>query len=137
MADLPGRSSLVYVSAAGSTYTQVYGVKELDFGISREADETTDHDSAGWKTSTPGLGSLSLSISGNYDEADSGQDIMRTSIIAGSVIYFKFRPAVGTSYKEAVAQGVITGFKITPGNSGVIPFSAEVQLTGALTWTAQ
>jgi len=78
-----------------------------------------------------------MSISGNYDESDPGQDIIRTAAFARTLIYFRFRPATGTGSKEYIAQGVVESFKCSSPNSGVIQFSLEVRLSGSFTIQAQ
>jgi hypothetical protein len=137
MAELPARNSKIYASAAGSTYTEVTGVKDTGFDGSGSAEETTDHDSGLFKEYIPGRGDAKISYSGNYNEVDPGQAIVRTAYFARSTCYFKFRGAVGSGYKEVYALGIVNSFKITAPNEGVIPLSFDVQLSGTPTDSAQ
>lgn len=137
MADLPGRNSIVAVSVAGSSYTAVGGVKEIDWSMSGETIDVTDHDSGAYKEFEADRQSATLSISGNYDETDPGQDIVKTSAFGRTKIYFRFRPSTAGGAKEYIAQGIVTSFKCSGPNTGIVPFSAEVQLSGSFTIQAQ
>jgi predicted secreted protein len=137
MAELPARNSKLYASAAGSTYTEVTGVKDAGVDGSRDAEDVTDHDSGVFKEYIAGRASSKIAYSGNYNEADPGQAIVRTAYYTGSTCYFKFRAAVGTGIKETYCNGIVTSFKVSAGNEGVIPLTFDVQLTGTPTDSAQ
>jgi predicted secreted protein len=137
MAELPARNAKLYASAAGSTYTEVKGVKSTGFDGSGESEDVTDHDSGLFKEYIAGRGDSKIPYSGNYDETDPGQAIIRTAFFARSTCYLKFRPAVATGSKEIYCNGIIISFKIDAPNEGVIPLSFDVQLTGTPTDSAQ
>lgn len=138
MADLPSRDSKVAVSAAGSTYTDVGGVKEIgDWSISGSTIDVSDHDSGLFQEFLAGRGSLSFSLSGNYDEADAGQEILYTAAAARTKIYFRFRPKTASGSYEYIAQGIVTGFKSSGPDDAAVPFAVDVQLSGSPTRQAQ
>jgi len=137
MADLTATDSKLAISAAGSTYTDIAGIKELSINGSVDKYDKTDHDSGSSKESGPGRSEHTISCSGNYDEADAGQGLLRTAYFGKTVYYFRARPATATGAYGAVAQGFVTSYKVTMGNDGYVQFSADIQLTGSLTWAAQ
>lgn len=137
MAELPARNAKLYASAAGVTYTEVTGVKDTGFDGSGSAEDVTDHDSGLFKEFIAGRGEAKITYSGNYNEADSGQGIVRTAYLGRTTCYFKFRPAVATGAKEIYCNGIVTSFKISAPNDGVIPLTFDVQLTGTPSDTAQ
>jgi hypothetical protein len=138
MADLPTRDSKVAVSAAGTTYTSVGGVKDIgDWSIQPGKGEVTDKDSGGFKEYLGGDVDMSFSINGNYNEDDAGQGILITAALARTLLYFRFRPSEATGKYEFIARGIV-GFKVgSPGNDGACPFSCDVQLSGTPTHQLQ
>lgn len=137
MADLPARDAMAAISAAGSTYTSIGGVKDCSLSGSVDKEDKTDHDSGTNKESAPGRSEFTMSISGNYDNADSGQALVRTAFFGKTIYYWRFRPSTATGAYEGFAQGYVTSYQAQAGNDGFVQFTAEVQLTGAITWQAQ
>jgi len=139
MADLHGRVSKFAVSTNGSSYTDVGGVQDVSWPKSRDVAEVTDKDSGGNKQYLSGHADSTISVNGNYDEADAGLDIVSASYLAGSTIYFRLRPGGNASGvgKEEIAQGIITSYEISSPNQDKISYSFEVQVTGGVTRQTQ
>ena len=140
MGDVKGFDGKLAVSAAGSVYTDVGGVTECSIGTATGKIDVSDWDSAGWKENLVGLSELTLSFTHNYDEADAGQDILRTAANAGTQLYFRFRPA-GTgsgSLDEIIALYLIDSYDAPSSpNEGAVTGSASCSSTGAPTFQQQ
>jgi len=138
MTDVKGRSGVLQVSVAGSSYTAVGGVKDVSMSFSGATIEVTDFDSAGWQQFLSGNRTMTLSATMNYDEADAGQDIIWTSNHASTTIYYRWRPGGSTStLMQWVSQGIITSLEETQAQDGAAELSMDIQLTGTPTMSAQ
>jgi predicted secreted protein len=139
MADVLGRTAKLAVSAVGVTYTPVGGVKDVSNPHSRGTIEVTDNDSAGWKESLNGIGSFTVSVTMNYNEADAGQVIIYTANEAPAALYFRYRPKgddVGVS-KEFIFKANITSVEAGSAVDGAAELTLEAEGTGALTHQVQ
>lgn len=139
MADVAGRDYVLEVSTNGSSYTEVGGLKSASDSFSHNMIDTTDNDSAGWSSSMSGTSTLTASFTLNYDELDSGQDMIRTSNEGKTSLYYRLSPAGRTAgNREIKGQAYITSFEDPSASfDGVEEISMEIQFTGALTIQAQ
>ena len=139
MADVTARIGKVAVSTDNVTYTDLGGVKDYDFSrTDGETIDVTDFDSGGWKEHLVGLAGGSVSFTMNYDEADAGQDILRTSNSARTQIYYRIRPMGDNSGDaEYIWQGTITSLTISGSVDSAVEMSADVEFTGTATEQAQ
>lgn len=135
MADVTARIGKIAVSADDVTYTDLGGL--TDYDLTRTDGETidvTDFDSNGWKEHLVGLAGGSASFTLNWDEADAGQDIVRTANSARTQIYYRIRPAGDASGAvEYIWQGTITSFGISGAVDGKVELSFDVEFTGEAT----
>jgi predicted secreted protein len=140
MADNAGFNGKLAVSAAGGAYTDVGGVTEAAISNARGKIDVTDWDSGGWKENLAGFGELTLTFTHNYDEADAGQDIIRTAANAGTQLYFRFR-AVGDSSgvgDEIIAKYLMDSYDAPNNpNEGAVTASASCSSTGTPTFQQQ
>jgi len=139
MGDVRGFDGKLAVSAAGSVYTDVGGVTEVGFSHARGKIDVSDWDSSGWKENLVGFGEITLSFTHNYDEADAGQDIIRTAANAGSQLYFRYRPGGdGSGTKdEMIGKYMLDSYEDSSPNEGAVTSSGSASSTGAPTFQAQ
>ena len=138
MSDVKGFDGKLAVSAAGSVYTDVGGVTECSLSTAHGKIDVTDWDSAGWKENLVGLSELTLSFTHNYDEADTGQDIIRTANESPAQLYFRYRPmGDGSTQREVIAKYNIDSYEDSSPNEGAVTSSASCSSTGAPTFQNQ
>lgn len=135
MAAIASRNSTIRVSTDGITYTALGKVSDYDVSHDGETIEITNNDSSGYKEFLGGLSSATISVSFFYDEADAGQDIVRTSNEGRTTIYYEIRPGgAGVGNREIIWQGIITSMSDPSGStSGAAECSIDVQCTGSPT----
>ena len=107
---------------------------EMEVSISASLDtiETTDKDSAGWKTFISGDKSWTASGSANLDwSASENASEAFANFVAGTAVAID----VGSSgdSKFYSGSGLLTSFSLEGPRNGLATFSFEVQGTGALT----
>lgn len=83
-----GFSSTVEVSTDDSTYNEVGGAYDVTFDPSRNALDATDFSDTDMAR-VMGLGDVSVSISANYDDSDTGQSALDTALDNGSDIWVR------------------------------------------------
>lgn len=137
MAHTKSRLGKLAVSAAGSAYTDVGGVISIDYDEGTEAIDTTDFDSGGNKEAVSGENQSTLSVSFHRDEADSGQDIIRTAKQAGNLLYIRYRPYELAGADQFIAQYVLTSLKNSSARNALVECSLEAQSSGAITHSTQ
>jgi predicted secreted protein len=138
--DVKGRSGKLAVSADGITYTALGGVSDVTFSSSRGVIEVTDFDSAGWKENLSGIGTMTLSVSLNYNEDDSGQDIVWTANEAGNPLWIRWRPRgdlVDGVAMQYIFKSYITTLDETQAFDGACELSLDVESTAAPTIQVQ
>lgn len=144
MSDKAGYKGKVAVSTnGGSSYSDIAGVQDLTFKVDQETFDVTDHDSGPSMEHIVGRRSVTCSLKGNYDEADTGQEaVMATGLAfgssAGSLVYLRFRPDTASgSAKEFFGQASVTSAEVATPNSGAATFSFEFKFTGSITRQTQ
>lgn len=95
----------IYVDSA---YVEIGKVTDLSASLSTKEVDMSDFDSDGWEESEAGDSTGSLSITCNYDEADTGQEAALNAFYAKSKDNWYWRGATGTGNAELVAPCYIT-----------------------------
>ena len=107
---------------------------EMEVSVSASLDtiETTDKDSAGWKTFTDGDKSWTASGSANLDW-DAAENITQTytDFVAGTAVALDIGSANNSKFYSG--NGIINSFNFEGPRNALATFSFEVQGTGALT----
>lgn len=137
MAHTKSRLGKLAVSAAGSVYTDVGGIISLDYDEGTDEIDTTDFDSAGNKENVSGENQSTLSASFHRDEADSGQDIIRTAKQAGALLYFRYRPYESAGADQFIFTATITSLKNANARNALVECSMEAKSSGAITHSTQ
>jgi predicted secreted protein len=139
MADEAGFEGKLAVSAAGSVYTDLGGVTECSVATATGKIDVTDWDSAGWKENLVGLAELTISFTHNYDEADAGQDILRTANQGRTHLYFRYRPGGDASGvgDEIIAKYLIDSYEDSSPNEGAVTSSGSASSSGTPTFQQQ
>jgi hypothetical protein len=110
-------------------------INEIDFP--READlvETTTF-GASYKTFVAGFTDATISISGNWDPtATTGPDVVLSGLLGlAATVGFEFGPAGNTGgFVKYSGECILTSYEVTSSIDGVAEFSAEFQVSGAIT----
>ena len=117
------------VSADDSSYSEVDGINSASFEELRDVLETTDFmDTSGARTRILGLLDVPIECSGDYESADTGQALIRTSLGSGATIYCRFLWNGSAGHKVACKA---KSFKIDGERDGKVQFSASFVSTGA------
>jgi predicted secreted protein len=137
MAHAVGKSSKLAVSTDGISYTDVGGLTSVDSDQANDTADTSDFDSAGHKEQVYTFDQNKLSVSGHIDEADTGFDMLLTSLFSKTILYYRYRPETGSGKKQYVFQGLIESLKHSSPHDGVIDYTLDVSSTGAVTKSNQ
>lgn len=139
MADIKGSAAKLAASSDGVSYTDVGGVKDISLSHSAGTIDVNDFDQATWDQHLVDRMNAVLNATMNYDEADAGQDLIRTAATTGAQYYFRYRPAGdGSGSKdEIILQGTITSMEDTSADGSPAEMSVSVQSTGAVTYQQQ
>ena len=105
---------------------------EVSLTASLDTIETTDKDSAGWKTFTNGDKSWTCSGSANLDwTATENISQAFTDFVAGSAVAIDVGSSTDSKFYSG--NGIINSWSFEGPRNGLATFSFEVQGTGALT----
>lgn len=140
MADVAGRlGTLAMDPAAGVTYVAIAGIQGLKLKVDQEVYDVTDHDSGAWMEHIIGRKQVTISVSGNYDEADAGQvNVITTATIAGTMVTWRYRPrGTGSGLKEYTFTGSVTNCEIDNPNDAASKLTFDIQVTAAVTQANQ
>lgn len=138
MGDVKGRDLTLAYSPNGSSYTDIAGVKDVSMSGSADTIDVTDNDSGGWKEHLDGEKSLTMSVTANWDEADTGLMAVFDAWENGTTIYLRYRPrGDGSTYQEIIGSGTVTSFEESAAHDGAAEVSFEWALSGAPTIQAQ
>lgn len=127
---IAGHLSTVTVSSNDTTYNAVDGIKSAEFSPAVAMLETTDfNDATGARTRIAGLKDGSISLSGDYEESDTGAALIRTQWASGGNLYLKFAPNGTTGFKVLT---IVQDYKVSSSFDGTVQFSATLQFNGAV-----
>lgn len=136
MSKVSGRLGKLAVSTDGSAYTDVGEVTSITPGGSHETEDATSFSSSGNKENDYGESQHSLSVDYLYDEADGGQDIIRTSFQNKTKLYYRYRPAGDTTDTEQrVFQGKIDSLETSNQRNAKVASKLQVVSSGAVTYS--
>lgn len=138
MAVFIGSDSTVEVSSNGSSYSTVSEV--LSFEINRQVNmvDVTTNTSAGVKEFLPGDSVATLSCTYLADRADTGQDLIRTSLGSKALIYFRYRQeGSGAGKDEVICSGYITEVSYGSTHEERVEQTVSLQINGAVTEQTQ
>lgn len=100
---------------------EVDGVKSIEFSESGNMLDTTDTmDTTTVHTRILGLRDLTITISGDYESADTGQARLLTNFRAGTTTWVRYLPNGTAGFK---VSGKVQDFKISGGVDGTVEFS--------------
>jgi hypothetical protein len=124
-------------NAAGTLQTLTAYITGADFGNTVDTAETTTMGSE-VKTYVSGQSDGTLSISGNYDStAATGPDVVLNGIIGlETTSTFEYGPEGSTTGKiKYTGECFLTAYNISAPVGDVVTFTADFQVTGAITKT--
>jgi predicted secreted protein len=127
---LAAHATTISVSATDASYNEVDGLNDFSFGPSRDLLETTDFkDTSGAHTRMAGLKDGTISMSGDYESADTlGQNIVRTAFDNGTACWVKVLWDGATGHK---CLCIVESSEIKVSVDGKVEWSATLQFNGA------
>ncbi len=109
---------------------EIDGIKTVDFSASGTMLDVTDFmDTSAAHARILGLKDLTVTVSGDYESADTGQARLRTNWAAGTTTHFRFLPNGSTGFKCAM---IVQDYKIGGELDGIVSFSATLMGNGAI-----
>jgi len=112
------------------------GVVDASLNGENETIDTTTHDDAS-KTFIYNRFTGTIDGSLLWDDVDAGQEQIKADFFGQTTSVYLFRLQVGTGFDEFSATGLVTSFAPTGPNDDAAEFSFTIQLTGAMTRSAQ
>jgi hypothetical protein len=137
MAHKAGRLGKVAVSAAGSVYTDVGGVFSAEATTNHDQIDATDFDSLGYKEQQYGETQVSFNVQFHRDEADAGQDIIRTAAQGKSALYIRYRQEETAGAKQITAQVTINSLNDSNARNQLVDQTLDAISTGTPTFDTQ
>lgn len=126
---LAGHSTAVHCASTDTT-GEVDGIKSVEFSASGNLLDITDFaDTTGAHSRILGLKDLQITVSGDYESADSPQALIRSSWAAGDTVYVRVLPNGSTGFKCACK---VQDYSISSSVDGTVEFSATFMATGAI-----
>lgn len=122
-------------TTAPSSSDEVDGIMEFNFNLSVGTEETTDlADDAGFKTRIATLKDSSVDMSGDYEEADTIQDLLRTTFDNRTTGYLTvhMNPAASSGSKGWRIPVLIESYTASGAVGGVGKFSVKAVGNGAV-----
>jgi hypothetical protein len=127
-----GKSTVFKVDNSGGTLTDISNtLTDVSFPQTIETAETTSFGSSA-KTYIVGLSDSSLSVSGNFDATVDAH----LAAIAGqaATVSFEYGPEGSTSPNvKYTGEAILTSYEKSGAVGDVVTYSAEFQVTGAVT----
>jgi hypothetical protein len=134
MAFVHGKSAYFNLDTVGGTPTDLSAYCDnIDFSAAMEAAETTTFGNSA-KTFIAGLNDATFSVSGNFDPA---LDAHMTGILAAhpASLTFVIGPQGSTGgQREIGGECLLTGYTVNPPVGDKVTFTADFQVTGAVTY---
>lgn len=137
MAHTKGRLGKIAVSTDGVSYTDVGGVNSLSSSDDAEEIDATDFDSAGFKEGEYGETQISLSVTVLRDEADAGQDIVRTAKNAKNLLYCRYRPYENAGSDQKIFQATVVTLGESNERNALVEETYEFRSSGTVTYSTQ
>lgn len=132
MAKIAGLNGRFYVSSdGGSNYTLFGGATDVSLSGSQDAYDVTSKDSSLYKEYLAGRKTATLDVSCFWDEADAGQDIVRTAFFAGTNVYVRFYLTTASGAVKYESNAIITSYAPSSPNDDVSTMDISFQLTGS------
>jgi len=132
-----GRNAAFYLTDSVATQRNLTSfVDGVDFSMDEDASETTVLGLSA-RTYTPGLYTGTISLSGKWDNAATAtpDEWLNTLITAGTItptwVYAPNGSAATRPYRTG--SGVVTNYSASSPYDDVVTWSAEIQITGAIT----
>ena len=127
-----GKSTVFKVDNSGGTLTDISNtLTDVSFPQTIETAETTSFGSSA-KTYIVGLSDSSLSVSGNFDAT---VDAHLAGILGQAAsVSFEYGPEGSTAgYVKYTGEALLTSYEKSGAIGDVVSYSAEFQVTGAIT----
>jgi hypothetical protein len=127
-----GKDAVFKLDNAGASLTDISAyIRSVRYNPTAAADETTTMGKAS-KTFIAGLKDATISVEGFWDPTVDA--IFNSALGSSTTKTFEHGPEGGTSGDiRYTGECICTSYNIDPAVDGVVPFSAELQVTGDVT----
>lgn len=137
-AAVAGLLAKVLISTDGGTnYISVGQLKDANLNIKADLDETTNHDSGGWKEFLPTNKEWSIDGEAVNFEGEAGQEAVITTIVAGTVVKLEWRSQTGTGKRRWRGDALVESWGLSGPTNGHQSTKISFKGTGAITPTNQ
>jgi predicted secreted protein len=138
MAKALGSGAVLAVSSNGSAYTTVGKVKSIALAPSVNMVDATDNDSSGTKEKLAGDSEFKLSVTANYDVADTAQGTIIDGCANKTLLYYRYRPKGSTTGEiQYVGTGYLTKCQVDTKHEAVMELQFDVEFTAGVTKSTQ
>lgn len=116
--------------------TVVGGVVSLTSNIAHDHADSTDFDSAGWKEKMYDESEVTWSVECLRDEADTGQDNLRTAATGKTAVTLDYRPYnnAGADQYELTTNAFVSSHEVTNTRGEVVKDKYDLVSSGAVTF---
>jgi len=136
---LTGHPVKIYAKASSATPSggdEVDGLNNTQYSPTVDLLDVTDFkDTSGAKLKLAALTDGSITLSGDYEQADAPQALLRSSMPTGASVWISnhFNPSGSVGSKGFIVECKVESFDITAAHDGKVEFSCNLQFTGAPT----
>jgi predicted secreted protein len=124
-----GHTTLVQISADDVTYTSLDGCNSVELQRLKEVLETTDFAGGSYRERILGLSDSPVSVSGDYERADTASALLETVWGSGATAYVKIMWDGTNGHKVAIK---VENFNISSSYDGKVEMSCSLVSTGAV-----
>jgi hypothetical protein len=126
-----GKSTVFKIDDSGATVRDIStAVSSVSFPREVDATETTSFGSS-QRTYIVGLANSTVSVEGYFDSTFDGY---LAGIVGGAAGTIEYGPMGSTAGNiKYTAEGILTSYELSSGVGDAVTFSAEFQITGAVT----
>lgn len=134
---LAGHPCKVYALATSGTPSgsdEVAGIMDVGFDPKTNMIDVTDFkDTSGFEIKLSALKSGAISMSGNFEEADAPQILLRTSWTTGASVWITtlFAPSASAGSQGFKTECKVESFSVKSTSAGKVDFSAALSFSGA------
>lgn len=122
----------------GGSYTPIEKLKSPKLAGQQKTADSSNNDSGGYEENLPTWKTGTLSFGMTADESATGQELLWTSFLAGTQLFYRLRPRGDNSGDRQVRwQGTITALEEPLDQGNVADYNATIQMTGAPTRDTQ
>jgi predicted secreted protein len=122
---------LIYVKTSSPADVEIDGVKQIDPKLMRIILETTDFKGGAFRTRITGLKDSNISMSGDFEDADTAFTTVRTAFLAGTTVFVRWLPDGSNGFES---EYVVEELSLPGQVEQTAGSSMTFRGTGDITW---